>query len=68
LALLALATVWAFKVGEWLHQQEPLKLKKHGRLAKSLFRYGLDHLRSIVFDIQLKMDDFLFSLKFLSCT
>ena len=68
LALLALATVWAFKVGEWLHQQQPLKLKKHGRLAKSLFRYGLDHLRSIVFDIQLKMDDFLFSLKFLSCT
>lgn len=68
LALLALATVWAFKVGEWLHQQQPLKLKKHGRLAKSLFRYGLDHLRSIVFDIQLKLDDFLFSLKFLSCT
>ena len=68
LALLALATVWAFKVGEWLHQQQPLKIKKHGRLAKSLFRYGLDHLRSIVFDIQLKLDDFLFSLKFLSCT
>lgn len=68
LALLALATVWAFKVGEWLHQQQPLKIKKHGRLAKSLFRYGLDHLRSIVFDIQLKRDDFLFSLKFLSCT
>lgn len=68
LALLALATVWAFKVGEWLHQQQPLKIKKHGRLAKSIFRYGLDHLRSIVFDIQLKLDDFLFSLKFLSCT
>lgn len=66
LALLALATVWAFKVGEWLHQQEPLKIKKHGRLAKSIFRYGLDHLRSIVFDIQLKMDDFQTALSFLA--
>ena len=66
LALLALATVWAFKVGEWLHEQEPLKIKKHGRLAKSIFRYGLDHLRSIVFDIQLKMDDFQMTLRFLT--
>jgi hypothetical protein len=67
LALLALATVWAFKVGEWLHQQAPLKIKKHGRLAKSIFRYGLDHLRSIVFAIQLKMDDFQTALTFLAC-
>jgi len=68
LALLTLATLWAFKVGEWLHQQAPLKIKKHGRLAKSIFRYGLDFLRSTLFDIQLKMDEFQISLTFLSCT
>ena len=68
LALLTLATIWAFKVGQWLHQQEPLKIKKHGRLTKSVFRYGLDFLRSTFFDIQLKFDDFQFSLIFLSCT
>lgn len=68
LALLTLATIWAFKVGEWLHHQAPLKIKKHGRLAKSIFRYGLDFLRSTLFDIQLKMDDFQISLTFLSCT
>lgn len=68
LALLTLATVWAFKVGQWLHEQEPLKIKKHGRLAQSIFRYGLDFLRSTFFDIQLKMDDFQTSLTFLSCT
>ena len=68
LALLTLATIWAFKVGQWLHQQKPLKLKKHGRLTKSVFRYGLDFLRSTFFDIQLKLDDFQFSLTFLSCT
>jgi len=68
LALLALATLWTFKVGEWLHLQEPLKIKKHGRLVKSIFRYGLDFLRATVFDIQLRMDDFQISLRFLSCT
>ena len=68
LALLTLATIWAFKVGQWLHQQEPLKIKKHGRLAKSIFRYGLDFLRSTLFDVQLKMDDFQISLTFLSGT
>ena len=68
LALLTLATIWAFKVGQWLHQQEPLKFKKHGRLTKSIFRYGLDFLRSTLFDVQLKMDDFQISLTFLSGT
>jgi hypothetical protein len=68
LALLTLATVWAFKVGAWLHEQKPLKIKKHGRLAKSIFRYGLDFLRATLFDIQLKMADFQISLNFLSCT
>ncbi len=68
LALMTLALCWATKIGEWLHQHEPLKVKKHGRLAKSIFRYGLDYLRSIVTDLDLKEDEFLFSLQFLSCT
>ena len=68
LALMSLALVWAVKTGEWLHQHHPIKLKKHGRKAKSVFRYGLDRLRSIVTDLDLKQDDFLFSLQFLSCT
>ena len=68
LALMSLALVWAVKTGEWLHQHNPIKLKKHGRKAKSVFRYGLDHLRSIVTDLDLKQDEFLFSLQFLSCT
>jgi hypothetical protein len=67
-ALMTLALCWAVKMGEWLHQQRPIKLKKHGRRAKSIFRYGFDHLRSIVVDLDLKHGDFLFSLQFLSCT
>jgi len=68
LALLALATVWAFKMGEWLHQQTPLTLKKHGRLAKSIFRYGFNFLRATVLHIQFKTDDWIKALEVLSCT
>jgi Transposase DDE domain len=48
LALLALAFCWAHVVGEWLSAQRPLKIKKHGRRARGLFRHGLDHLRRIL--------------------
>jgi hypothetical protein len=46
-ALLALAFAWCHQVGLWLHQQRPLKKKKHGRLPKSHFRRGLDCLRRL---------------------
>lgn len=51
LACLALAAVWAHHVGEWVHRVvQPVRMKKtHGRRAKSLFRLGLDQLRSILF-------------------
>ena len=65
---MTLALCWAVKIGEWLHQLHPIKVKKHGRFAKSVFRYGLDYLRSIVTDLDLKQNEFLFSLQFLSCT
>jgi hypothetical protein len=68
LALLALALCWAVKTREWLHQNQPIKVKKHRRKAKSVFRYGLDYLRSIVIDLDLKLCEFLNSLQFLSCT
>jgi len=45
-ALMSLALCWAILIGEWLHEQIPLKIKKHGRRGKSIFRYGLDHLRA----------------------
>ena len=62
------ALCWAIKTGEWLHQHQPIQVKKHGRKAKSIFRHGLDYLRSIVTDLDLKYAEFLNSLQFLSCT
>lgn len=45
MALLAIALAWAHKVGEWQHKRvKPLVIKKHGRLEKNFFRYGLDYL------------------------
>lgn len=68
LALLSLALCWVILTGEWLHQLKPLTIKKHGRRAKSIFRYGFDHLRNIVLNLEQKMNDFLNALHFLSCT
>lgn len=68
IALMRLALCWAVKTGEWLTHHRPLKIKKHGRLSKSVFRYGLDYLRSLVLDLDLKFDEFFHSLQFLSCT
>ena len=50
-ALMTLALCWAVKTGEWLHQLNPIKVKKHSRKQTSIFRYGLDYLRSIVTDV-----------------
>lgn len=68
LALLALALCWAVLIGECLHDLQPLAIKKHGRRTKSLFRYGYDYLRSILLNLDSKMDEFLMVLQFLSCT
>lgn len=70
LALLALAFCWAHVVGEWLSAQQPLKIKKHGRKARSLFRHGLDHLRRILCNDVCKAErlEFRQLIKLLSCT
>ena len=75
LGLLALAFAWSRLVGEWRDQRNPIKIKKHGRREKSLFRYGLDHLRKIMLNLADQQEQFLVCLqalvaprKFLSCT
>lgn len=68
LALLSLALCWVVLTGEWLNHIKPLKLKKHGRKAKSIFRYGFDYLRNIVLNFEQKTDEFLRVLQFLSGT
>ena len=57
-AVLAIAFCWCHIIGEWARAQKPIKIKKHGRKAISIFRCGLDVLREIVLNISEKMNDF----------
>jgi len=50
-ALLAITFCWCHIVGEWLNEQKPIKIKKHGRKAISIFRYGFDCLREVIFNL-----------------
>ena len=68
-ALLTLALCWAMKTGLFLHQVQPVAIKKHGRRAKSLFRLGFDYLRHLLLNPSpLCEDDFRHTIKLLSCT
>jgi hypothetical protein len=70
IALLALAFCWAHVVGEWLSRQKALKTKKHGRLAVSIFRSGLNHLRRILCNLSDRLQQIAFRqvTQLLSCT
>ncbi len=56
--LLSIAFCWAHKTGEWRHEVEPIKIKKHGRPAVSLFRYGLDYIAEAITKVFCQFDLF----------
>lgn len=64
--LVMIAFVWCYKVGLHLNQQTPIILKKHGRKAKSIFKYGLSFIASALLNALNQSDINIFS--FLSCT
>lgn len=58
LAVAVIAFCWAHRVGEWQHENvKPIKVKKHLRLAKSLFRVGLDKINQALFALLFKGDE-----------
>jgi hypothetical protein len=68
LMLVALAFVWAYKVGIYQHNNiKQIKLKKHGRLEKSFFAYGLEILAQALLNA-FKQIIHKLTLPFLSCT
>ncbi len=70
LALMTVAYCWAYLAGQWLARSNPIRIKRHGRLAKSLFRHGFDHLRRILCnqDCPTKRFEFIRLCHLLSCT
>jgi hypothetical protein len=55
LALLTLAGCWALLAGELASDETPLKIKKHGRTEKSIFRLGFETLRNCFCQIQISI-------------
>ncbi len=49
--LLAIAFCLCHNAGEQLNELRPISIKKHGRKAISIFRYGLDEFRGILLNI-----------------
>ncbi|PON09673.1 hypothetical protein C2W62_54255, partial [Candidatus Entotheonella serta] len=44
-AVITIAFCWAYHVGAWLNEIKAIRIKKHQRPAKSVFRYGFDFER-----------------------
>nr|RNJ64976.1 MAG: hypothetical protein EDM05_33485 [Leptolyngbya sp. IPPAS B-1204] len=68
IALLTIGLCWAFRTGEWLAVQKPIVIKKHGRKARSIFRFGFDFLRRTLLNLEERQTELLQALQFLSCT
>jgi len=66
-ALVIVAFTWAYLVGDYLHRYiKPIPIKKHGNKAKSLFKYGLTYIATVLLNALFQDDIDIF--KFLSCT
>jgi len=65
--LTMVAFVWCYKIGDYIDTQiKPIKIKKHGRRAVSVFKYGLDYISECLLSGFNKLNINLMS--FLSCT
>ncbi|UZO82658.1 transposase [Aquimarina sp. ERC-38] len=43
--LVMIAFIWCYKIGDFIDRElKPIKVKKHGRRAVSIFKYGLEYL------------------------
>lgn len=64
--LIMIAFVWCYKIGIYLHQINPITIKKHGRKAKSIFKYGLNFIANVLLNSENQNNTNIF--QFLSCT
>lgn len=62
MGVLAMATAWVHKIGEWRAERKPIQFKifQNGqqRPQYSYFRYGLDFIRETLFQITSKFEQF----------
>jgi hypothetical protein len=62
-----LAFAWAYVVGVFVNENiKPIRILKHGKRAKSLFKYGLEMIATVLLNPMAKDEIEIFN--FLSCT
>jgi hypothetical protein len=66
LALVMVAFIWVYKVGDQANTQKPIPIKKHGRRAISIFKHGLNIVAKIL--IINDLNETYLLAQFLSCT
>ena len=49
--LITLTVIWLHKIGETIVIEEPINIKTHGRKEKSIFRVGIDMMRTALLNI-----------------
>ncbi len=65
--LVMIAFVWCYKVGIYLHTNiKKIVIKKHGRKAITIFKYGLSYIANYLLNSKMKKEFNI--LQFLSCT
>ena len=67
-ALMTLTYCWCILQGEYIAQNKPIPVKKHGRQAMSIFRKGLESLSNIIENMSYKFGAYKLAIAFLSCT
>ena len=68
IVIVSIAYLWSVLIGIWLDASLPIKIKKHGRKAISIFRYGFDYLVRVIKSIYDNLYEFNNLVKILSCT
>jgi len=47
--IVMITLVWCYKIGDYLHEKiKPIKVKKHQKMALSIFKHGLNYLNRIL--------------------
>ena len=66
-SIVMVAFAWAYVVGVFVDENlKPIRILKHGKRAKSIFKYGLELIACVLLNPLTKMELDIF--KFLSCT
>ena len=64
--VLTIAFCWAYKLGNIKRLTNPIKVKNHGRLLYSFFRYGFDEIRQVFLNLSHNLKKLFYILKVFS--